>query len=113
MEYSERPWGTYQVLLDDANCKVKKIVVNPGQSLSYQYHHKRSEDWLFITGTGVMTLDDKEFSISSGEKIHIPATSKHSVRNDGTSDLTFIEIQTGEYFGEDDIVRLSDKYGRC
>ena len=113
MENSERPWGNYTVLLDDENCKVKKITVSPGQRLSYQYHHKRAEDWIFVSGTGIFTIDDEEVNVSAGQKVYIPVLAKHSVRNESDEDLVFIEVQTGEYFGEDDIVRLDDMYGRC
>ena len=113
MEFENRPWGSYRVLLDDGNCKVKKITVKPKQSLSYQLHHRRSEDWFFISGIAVVTIDGKERSYSHGEKVHIPVFTKHCVRNDTEEDVVFIEIQTGEYFGEDDIIRISDMYGRC
>ena len=113
MEKTTRPWGTYEVLLDDNNCKVKKITVKPGQSPSYQYHHKRAEDWIVISGTGTVRLDENTLNISPGASVHIPVMSKHSIQNTGEEDLVFIEVQTGEYFGEDDIVRLEDKYGRA
>ena len=113
MKETLRPWGKFCVLLDDDNCKVKKITVNPGQALSYQYHHKRSEDWVFTEGTGVVTINDKQINVSAGEKVHIPVLSKHCNRNDSDKTLEFIEVQTGEYFGEDDIVRINDIYGRC
>lgn len=114
MERTERPWGTYEVLLDDDNCKVKKISIKPGESPSYQYHHKRAEDWIVIQGKGVVRLDKEEFEVFPGKVVHIPVLAKHSIKNTCQEEmLVFIEVQTGDYFGEDDIVRLEDKYGRA
>ena len=111
---TERPWGTYQVLLDDDNCKVKKIVVNPGQVLSYQSHSRRNEDWVVVKGSGFVILDDKKLSITAGKHIHIPMLTKHRIGcESGLEPLVFIEVQTGDYFGEDDITRIDDMYGRC
>ena len=90
-----RPWGTYTVLLDATDCKVKSITIKPGESPSYQYHFKRREHWIIVQGSGTLILNDV-----------------HRDVNTGIGDLKFIEVQTGEYFGEDDIVRLEDKYGR-
>ena len=112
MEKATRPWGTYEVLLDDDNCKVKKITVRSGESPSYQYHHKRSEDWTVISGEGEVCLDGEKFTVTKGQSVHVPIEAKHTIKNCGEDDLVFIEIQTGVYFGEDDIVRLEDKYGR-
>ena len=112
----ERPWGSFEHLLDEEYCKVKRIIVKPGQRLSYQYHHKRSECWVVVQGRATVTLDDKEFEYESGNQfgniVNIPVGTKHRVRNDEEIDLIFIETQTGTYFGEDDIVRLEDDYGR-
>ena len=113
MEKTQRPWGTYEVLLDDDDCKVKRITVKPGENPSYQYHYKRAEDWTVISGQGEVLLDDDKFIVTPGQSIHVPALSKHTIKNCGEDDLVFIEIQTGSYFGEDDIVRLEDKYGRA
>ena len=88
-----RPWGSFEHLLDTDYCKVKEIIVKPDQRLSYQYHHKRSEAWVVVQGVATVRM-------------------KHRVRNDKEEDLIFIETQTGTYFGEDDIVRLEDDYGR-
>ena len=113
MEKSIRPWGDYDVLLDSEICKVKRISVRPGQSLSYQYHHKRSEDWIIVQGAGEVRIDSKKIKVSPGDRIHIPPLVKHSVRSfKNEEDLVFIEVQTGDYFGEDDIVRIEDDYGR-
>lgn len=108
----QRPWGFYTILLDQDNCKVKKIVINAGQAPSYQYHFKRNEHWIVTSGSGTLKLDDKEIQMKEGDSIFIPKLSKHQFKNTGEIPLEFIEIQTGEYFGEDDIIRLEDKYGR-
>ena len=113
MNYKEeRPWGSFENLLDTDYCKVKRIIVKPGQRLSYQYHHKRSEAWVVVQGVATVTLNDKDIDYSVGEIVDIPVGMKHRVRNDKEEDLIFIETQTGTYFGEDDIVRLEDDYGR-
>jgi mannose-6-phosphate isomerase-like protein (cupin superfamily) len=115
--YEERPWGSFEHLLDEEYCKVKRIIVKPGQRLSYQYHHKRSEAWVVVQGEAVVTLEndiilDEDRIYKIGEIVNIPVEMKHRVRNDGKEDLIFIETQTGTYFGEDDIVRIEDDYGR-
>ena len=107
-----RPWGSFEHLLDTNYCKVKRIIVKPNQRLSYQYHHKRSEAWVIVKGIATITLNDKENEYNEGEIVDIPVGMKHRVQNNSTEDLIFIETQTGTYFGEDDIVRLSDDYGR-
>ena len=107
-----RPWGSFENLLDEEYCKVKRIIVKPGQRLSYQYHHKRSEHWVVVQGEAIVTLDDKEYEFEEGQVVEIPVGTKHRVRNDYDDDLIFIETQTGSYFGEDDIVRIEDDYGR-
>ena len=117
MNYIEhRPWGSFEHLLDTDYCKVKRIIVKPGQRLSYQYHYKRDECWVIVQGKATVTLDDKDFEYESdnelGNIVNIPVGTKHRVRNDEEIDLIFIETQTGTYFGEDDIVRLEDDYGR-
>ena len=108
----KRPWGSFENLLDTDYCKVKRIIVKPKQRLSYQYHHKRSECWVVVKGEAIVTLDDKEFTYHKGEIVDIPVGTKHRVQNDEDIDLIFIETQTGTYFGEDDIVRIEDDYGR-
>jgi mannose-6-phosphate isomerase-like protein (cupin superfamily) len=107
-----RPWGHYIVLEDHAEHKVKRIVVDPGQRLSLQLHHHRAEHWLVIEGQGLVTLNDDEFLVRAGEAIDIPREARHRVRNPGDVPCVFIEVQTGDYFGEDDIVRFEDDYGR-
>jgi mannose-6-phosphate isomerase len=108
-----RPWGTYEVLLDAENVKVKRIVVNPNQRLSYQYHHKRQEHWTVVDGELTIVLDDSKQFRTPGESIHIPLGAHHRAWNETDKPVTFIEVQTGTYFGEDDIVRLEDDYLRA
>ena len=107
-----RPWGSFENLLDEDYCKVKRIIVKPGQRLSYQYHHKRTEHWVIVQGEATVTLNYEEYEYHIGDVVEIPVTTKHRVENKLDKDLIFIETQTGTYFGEDDIVRLEDDYGR-
>ena len=112
-EYSERPWGNYTVLDDDApDHKVKRIVVHPGKRLSYQRHSKRAEHWFIVSGTATVTLDGTVITVEAGQSIDIPLEGAHRIANEGDTDVVFIEVQHGTYFGEDDIVRLEDDYGR-
>ena len=111
-EIDERPWGKYEVLLDDPTTKVKRITVNPGQKLSYQYHHKRQECWIVIKGNLTIVLDDEKVFREYGESFRIPKGAKHRAWNETDEIVEFIEVQTGTYFGEDDIVRISDDYNR-
>lgn len=112
LEIGERPWGKYYVLQDEEHFKLKRIEVNPGQRLSYQYHYKRQEFWTVVQGKAVVTLEDEEHFLKYGESIFIPREAKHRIENRGTETLAFIEVQTGTYFGEDDIVRIEDDYER-
>ena len=107
-----RPWGTFENLLDTDYCKVKKIIIKPVQAPSYQYHFKRSEIWVVVKGKGQLRLDNEISSVKTGQTVYIPLKAKHQIKNTGNEDLIFIEIQQGSYFGEDDIVRLEDNYGR-
>ena len=111
-EFDRRPWGTYTVLEEAPNFKVKRIEVLPGKRLSYQKHSQRAEHWFVVEGTAKITLDGKDITIGAGEAIDIPIGSAHRVENSGDNDLIFIEVQRGTYLGEDDIVRLEDDYGR-
>lgn len=112
-EYDERPWGNYTVLDDDApDHKVKRMVVHPGNRLSYQRHAKRAEHWFIVSGRALVTLDGVETELVPGEAIDIPRESAHRIASVGDSDLVFVEVQHGTYFGEDDIVRLEDDFGR-
>jgi mannose-6-phosphate isomerase len=113
MNYKEeRPWGTFENLLDNDRCKVKEIIIKPGQAPSYQYHYKRRETWIVVAGTGLLTLDGCKTMVTAGATIEVPIRVKHRIRNVGEDDLIFIEVQLGEYFGEDDIVRVEDDYDR-
>jgi mannose-6-phosphate isomerase len=107
-----RPWGSFTVLDDGDGYKVKRMVVRPGKRLSYQRHARRSEHWFVVEGQGRVTLDGRVSELSKGMAVDIPVTTAHRIENDGATDLVFIEVQHGDYFGEDDIVRLEDDFGR-
>lgn len=109
----QRPWGAYVVLDDGPYAKVKRITVEPGQRLSYQRHHRRAEHWFVVAGTALVTLDGVDREVTPGQAVDIPLGTAHRVKNAGTEPLVFIEVQRGDYFGEDDIVRLNDDYGRA
>jgi len=111
-EKEERPWGRYYVLQDEPSYKLKRIEVDPGGKLSYQYHYKRSEAWTIVEGIGTITLNDEVKKYSPGDTILIPQGAKHRIENKTDSKVVFIEVQTGTYFGEDDIVRIEDIYNR-
>jgi mannose-6-phosphate isomerase len=110
--FDRRPWGTFTVLDDAPTHKVKRIEVLPGKRLSYQKHARRSEHWMAVSGRARVTLDGAEILLSAGQTVDIPAGTAHRIENIGESLLIFIEIQQGTYFGEDDIVRLQDDFGR-
>lgn len=112
LEHDVRPWGEYFVLADENSFKVKRIVVNPGQRLSLQRHHRRGEHWFALEGAGLVTLGDSETPFAAGQSVDIAIGMAHRVENTGTVPLVFVEVQHGTYFGEDDIVRISDDYGR-
>jgi mannose-6-phosphate isomerase len=107
-----RPWGQYTILYEDQTCKVKRIVVNVGHKLSLQYHHKRDETWKIVSGIGEMTLEDDKFLVYPEDVVRIDRNVLHRVENIDQEPLVFIEVQTGKYFGEDDIIRIQDDYGR-
>ncbi len=107
-----RPWGRFTVLADEKDHKVKRIVVLPGQRLSLQRHRHRQEHWLVVSGRAGVTLDDRFLVLGPGESVDIARGAVHRVQNDDQEDLVFIEVQLGDYFGEDDIERLEDDYGR-
>ena len=113
LERADRPWGRYEVLVDDTDHKVKQIVVKPGKRLSYQKHARRSEHWFIVRGNGVVTLNDSPVRVEPGTAVDIGLGASHRIENTGTADLVFVEVQHGEYFGEDDIVRLEDDFGRA
>ncbi len=109
---NKRPWGYFEVLSDAPDHKVKRIVVSPGGILSLQHHKLRSEHWFIVSGKGIASVDGKDYSVRSGSTVDIPAKKTHRLENSFAENLVIIEVQTGEYFGEDDIERLEDKYGR-
>ena len=112
-EYDERPWGNYTVLDDKAtNYKVKRIVVQPDRRLSYQRHAKRAEHWFIVSGIATAILDGVKLELAPGQSVDIGIGQAHRCENHSTTPVEFIEIQIGTYFGEDDIVRLEDDYGR-
>ena len=112
IESEERPWGRFFVLHDEPNYKIKRIEVDPGGRLSYQYHSRRSEAWTIVEGVGSITLDGKIKDYTEGETDLITQGIKHRIENKATKKIVFIEVQTGSYFGEDDIVRIEDDYNR-
>lgn len=112
MSITQRPWGTYTVIYETPLTKVKEINVKPGQTLSYQSHSMRKEDWIITKGKGFVVLDGERFEVNEGDHIRIEAGVKHRVGTEEADSLIFIEVQTGTYFGEDDIVRYEDVYGR-
>jgi mannose-6-phosphate isomerase len=112
MEEDHRPWGYYKVLADEPDHKVKRIVVYPGQRLSLQRHQHRSEHWHIVQGNAIMRKDEDEYPLQAGSSVDIPKGSWHRISNPGETNTVFIEIQTGDYFGEDDIERAEDDYGR-
>lgn len=112
-EFDRRPWGTYTVLDEGAFFKVKRIEVLPGKRLSYQKHSRRAEHWFVVEGNARVTLDGRELHLNTGEAIDIPKGSAHRIENSGNGLLVFIEVQRGDYLGEDDIERLEDDFGRA
>ena len=111
--HEERPWGSFTILDEGENYKVKRLEVLPGKRLSYQRHSRRSEHWFVVRGTAKVTLNDSEILVSAGEAIDVPVGTAHRIENDpGGEKLVLIETQTGDYFGEDDIERLDDDFGR-
>jgi mannose-1-phosphate guanylyltransferase/mannose-6-phosphate isomerase len=107
-----RPWGSYESLVVADRFQVKRIVVNPGQTLSLQMHHHRAEHWIVVAGTAEVTCEDKVFMLGEDESTYIPLGHKHRLANPGRIPLELIEVQSGTYLGEDDIVRFEDVYGR-
>ncbi|MDO8626813.1 MAG: phosphomannose isomerase type II C-terminal cupin domain [Candidatus Magasanikbacteria bacterium] len=108
----ERPWGWFKILLETPQYKVKEILVKPNSRLSYQSHKRRSEHWLIVQGTATVVLNDVAWVKKAGDSIEVPVGAKHRIGNHTAEDVIFIEIQRGEYFGEDDIERYSDDYNR-
>ncbi len=112
MEEDHRPWGFYRVLADEPDHKVKRIVVYPEKRLSLQRHQFRQEHWYMLSGHASVTRGEEQVPLKHGESIDIPKGVLHRIQNVGSGDLTFIEVQSGEYFGEEDIERVEDDFGR-
>ena len=112
IERDERPWGSYEVLAEGEGYKVKRIEIHPGHRLSLQMHQSRSEHWVIVSGEAIVTLDQKELRLRPNEDAIVPVRTKHRVANPGTTPLVFIEVQCGDYLGEDDITRFEDDYNR-
>ena len=112
IESEDRPWGRFYVIHNENNYKLKRIEVDPGGRLSYQYHNKRSEAWTIVEGAGTITLNGMIKEYTKGQTVLIPQGIKHRIENKEINKLVFIEVQTGTYFGEDDIVRVEDDYNR-
>jgi mannose-1-phosphate guanylyltransferase / mannose-6-phosphate isomerase len=107
-----RPWGSYTILEEGERYKIKRIVVNPGERLSLQMHYHRSEHWVVVKGAAKVTIGEKEINVHENESVYVPKSTLHRLENPGKVPLEIIEVQNGEYVGEDDIVRLDDQYGR-
>ncbi len=112
-EFDERPWGSFTVLDDESDYKVKRIVVAPGMRLSYQRHRRRAEHWFVVSGVATVVLDGASRDLAPGESVDIAIGQAHRCENHGDTPVVFIEVQTGTYFGEDDIERLEDDFGRA
>jgi len=108
----ERPWGRFEVLEKADRYQIKRITVNPGHRLSLQYHRHRTEHWVIVVGVGRVTRGEEVISVSANQSVVIPKETPHRIENTGTEPLVFIEVQYGDYLGEDDIVRLADDYNR-
>lgn len=108
-----KPWGSYETLALGDRFQVKRLVVNPGESLSLQYHHHRAEHWIVVSGTARISLDGAEKLYTENQSVYIPIGTRHRLHNPGKIPLVLIEVQSGGYLEEDDIVRVDDKYGRA
>ena len=109
---SYRPWGSFTVLEEGPRYKIKRIVVNPAEKLSLQMHYHRSEHWVVVKGTAKVLIGEKELLIHENESVYVPKSTLHRLENPGKVSLEIIEVQNGEYLGEDDIIRTDDRYGR-
>ena len=107
-----RPWGSFTTLEEGKGYKIKRIEVNPGHRLSLQMHHHRSEHWIVVSGTAKVICGDKEMILSSNQSTYVPQCTTHRLENPGVIKLVLIEVQNGQYLGEDDIIRFSDDYAR-
>ena len=112
IERTERPWGWYETVSEVAGNKVKRIRVHPGQQLSLQKHHRRAEHWVVVLGTARITLDERQFDLQTGQACDIAVGQVHRLSNLTAEPVEIVEVQFGDYLGEDDIVRLEDNYGR-
>jgi mannose-6-phosphate isomerase-like protein (cupin superfamily) len=113
MNYKEeRPWGWFEILFEEANLKIKRILVKPGKRLSLQSHERRAENWVVIQGHALVTLGEEIIKLEERQAVFIPEKSKHRIENTGGENLVFIEVQTGTYLGEDDITRYQDDFNR-
>ncbi|WP_178049227.1 phosphomannose isomerase type II C-terminal cupin domain [Chloracidobacterium thermophilum] len=112
LEYDRRPWGQYAVLDEGPGYKVKRIEVLPGRRMSYQKHTQRHEHWIVVQGRAQVTLDGHEHLVHTGEAVDVPVGAAHRIANPDDILLVLIEVQRGDYLGEDDIIRLQDDYGR-
>ena len=110
--FENRPWGKFEILLEESYCKVKKLNIFPLKRISLQYHNKRSENWVVVKGEATIHLNDKIIKLNAGQAINIPQGAHHFIENKTNNELIVIETQIGNYFGEDDIVRLDDPYNR-
>jgi glycosyltransferase involved in cell wall biosynthesis len=108
-----RPWGHYDNLLESNDHKIKELVVNPGERLSLQKHQRRAEHWTVVSGAALVTVGEKEIPLKPGQSVDIPKGAVHRIMNPGKVPLIIVEVQMGDYFGEDDIIRLEDDYDRC
>jgi len=107
-----RPWGSFTTLEEGSGYKIKRIEVNPGHRLSLQMHHHRSEHWIVVSGTAKVTCGDEEMILGSNQSTYVPQCTTHRLENPGVINLVLIEVQNGQYLGEDDIIRFSDDYAR-
>lgn len=111
-EIVHRPWGTYETILETASYKVKRIVVHPNSQLSLQSHTHREEHWTIVAGEGTVVCGEETKTVRPGDVVNIAVGQKHRMSNFDTTDVIFIEVQLGDYLGEDDITRYEDAYGR-
>jgi mannose-6-phosphate isomerase len=107
-----RPWGSFTTLEEGKGYKIKRIEVNPGHRLSLQMHHHRSEHWIVVSGTAKVTCGEQDMILSSNQSTYVPQCTSHRLENPGVIKLVLIEVQNGQYLGEDDIIRFSDDYSR-
>jgi len=110
--FERRPWGWFEVLMNAPDYKIKRLFVEPGNRLSLQYHERRQEHWFVVSGEGLATIGPREIPLVPGESVDVAVSVAHRIHNTGYAPMMIIEVQTGESFDEDDIVRLDDDFGR-